>query len=73
MPNCQFEHTAQTPKGPVRVQWECPAPKNTAQLEAMFAVMVKHFPPTPEQLAVIAARERLSASPSPKTRKKRRA
>ena len=61
-----------TPGGPMRVRWECAPPKTTAEFLAMFAVVVKHFPPTSEQLAEVEARERaqmlLPPSVAPKSR-----
>lgn len=64
IPNCRFQHTIKTPAGPVEVEYEMPPPKNIEQFLTMFETVVKHFPPSQEQLLAIAARER-SLGPPP--------
>ena len=66
MQNCVFRHTISTSLGPMEVEWECAPPKDTAAFLLMFEIVTKHFPPTPEQVALNAQRDRECVSPSPR-------
>lgn len=53
----------------MKVAYDMAAPKTGEDFLAIFQAVVKHFPPTPEQLAAAERRERnslmVSTAPSP--------